>query len=206
MTSSVTRCSITAFNAVGLQYLQRRETIMNTPPHAEHTEHPPAAHAAHTERAHPRRNPSPEAARRRPGPVDGVVPDPARLRAGRGVHRRRRADGGRPRPSQRRAPAGAAARSRSAPPAAAGFDYFAIGVPDKPAIEALADRLTALGEEHAGVHWASMGWILPYVHDPDGHEVRFYTHQHHTEPESGHGRPPSMTRGRRAERRERDAT
>jgi hypothetical protein len=67
--------------------------------------------------------------------------------------------------------------------AAAGFDYFAIGVPDKEAITQLADRLTVLGEQHAGVHWASIGWILPLLHDPDGHEVRFYTHEHHTEPE-----------------------
>ena len=69
--------------------------------------------------------------------------------------------------------------------AAAGFDYFSIGVPDKDAIGRLADRLTALGEEHAGVHWASIGWILPLLHDPDGHEVRFYTHEHHSEPEPG---------------------
>ena len=69
--------------------------------------------------------------------------------------------------------------------AAAGFDYFAIGVPDKDAIGRLADRLTALGEDHAGVHWASIGWILPLLHDPDGHEIRFYTHEHHTEPELG---------------------
>jgi catechol 2,3-dioxygenase-like lactoylglutathione lyase family enzyme len=69
--------------------------------------------------------------------------------------------------------------------AAAGFDYFSIGVPDKDAIDQLAARLTALGEQHAGVHWASIGWILPMLHDPDGHEVRFYTHQHHTEPEPG---------------------
>ena len=69
--------------------------------------------------------------------------------------------------------------------AAAGFDYFSIGVPDKDAIRRLADRLSALGEEHAGVHWASIGWILPLLHDPDGHEVRFYTHEHHTEPEPG---------------------
>jgi len=67
--------------------------------------------------------------------------------------------------------------------AAAGFDYFSIGVPDKDAIGRLADRLTAHGEEHAGVHWASIGWILPLLHDPDGHEIRFYTHEHHTEPE-----------------------
>jgi catechol 2,3-dioxygenase-like lactoylglutathione lyase family enzyme len=65
--------------------------------------------------------------------------------------------------------------------AAAGFDYFAIGVPDKPSIEALAERLTRLGEEHAGVHFATIGWILPSLHDPDGHEVRFYTVQHHTQ-------------------------
>ena len=64
--------------------------------------------------------------------------------------------------------------------AAAGFDYFAIGVPDRQAIDQLAARLTALGERHAGVHWASIGWILPELHDPDGHEVRFYTMQHHT--------------------------
>lgn len=64
--------------------------------------------------------------------------------------------------------------------AAAGFDYFSIGVPDRTTIEALAERLTALGEEHAGVHVASIGWVLPMLHDPDGHEVRFYTIEHHT--------------------------
>ena len=65
--------------------------------------------------------------------------------------------------------------------AAAGFDYFSIGVPDKQAIESLAAELTAQGEEHAGVHVASLGWILPMVRDPDGHEIRFYTILHHTE-------------------------
>ena len=63
---------------------------------------------------------------------------------------------------------------------AAGFDYFAIGVPTKAALDALAGRLTALGEQHAGVHFATIGWILPHSHDPDGHEVRFYTTEHHT--------------------------
>jgi catechol 2,3-dioxygenase-like lactoylglutathione lyase family enzyme len=63
--------------------------------------------------------------------------------------------------------------------AAAGFDYFAIGVPGRAALDTLAARLTGLGEEHAGVHWASIGWILPLLHDPDGHEVRFYTMEHH---------------------------
>jgi catechol 2,3-dioxygenase-like lactoylglutathione lyase family enzyme len=65
--------------------------------------------------------------------------------------------------------------------AAAGFDYFAIGVPDKVAIDRLAGQLSALGEDHAGVHFASIGWILPQLHDPDGHEIRFYTIEHHTD-------------------------
>jgi len=68
--------------------------------------------------------------------------------------------------------------------AAAGFDFFAIGVPDKESIDALAERLTALGDPHAGVHFATKGWILPLLHDPDGHEVRFYTVEHHTDFES----------------------
>jgi catechol 2,3-dioxygenase-like lactoylglutathione lyase family enzyme len=61
------------------------------------------------------------------------------------------------------------------------FDFFAVGVPDRTAMEALAQRLSDLGETHAGVHFATIGWILPMLHDPDGHEVRFYTSQHHTE-------------------------
>jgi len=64
--------------------------------------------------------------------------------------------------------------------ASAGFDYFAIGVPDRAAMLALADHLTSLGETHAGVHFATLGWILPMLHDPDGHEVRFYTTESHT--------------------------
>jgi catechol 2,3-dioxygenase-like lactoylglutathione lyase family enzyme len=66
--------------------------------------------------------------------------------------------------------------------AAAGFDYFAIGVPSREAMEDLAARLTSLGEAHAGVHSATIGWILPELHDPDGHEVRFYTTTHHSGP------------------------
>jgi hypothetical protein len=59
------------------------------------------------------------------------------------------------------------------------------GTPAGGRVGRLADRLTALGEQHAGVHRASIGWILPLLHDPDGHEVRFYTYEHHTEPEPG---------------------
>ena len=65
--------------------------------------------------------------------------------------------------------------------AAAGFDYFAIGVPDKGAIDRLARRLDELGQAHAGVHRASLGWILPEVLDPDGHALRFYTMEHYTD-------------------------
>ncbi|MCX4094227.1 VOC family protein [Nocardia sp. alder85J] len=65
--------------------------------------------------------------------------------------------------------------------AAAGFDYFSIAVPDRGALEALAAPLDALGETHAGVHSATLGWILPGLHDPDGHEIRFYTGESHTE-------------------------
>jgi catechol 2,3-dioxygenase-like lactoylglutathione lyase family enzyme len=68
--------------------------------------------------------------------------------------------------------------------AAAGFDYFAIGVPDKAAIERLAEQLTARGETHAGVCEGALGWSLPRLHDPDGHEVRFYTVQQHTRPDT----------------------
>jgi catechol-2,3-dioxygenase len=65
--------------------------------------------------------------------------------------------------------------------AAAGFDYFSIGVPDRSSLESLAAHLTELGEQHAGVHFATVGWILPMLHDPDGHEVRFYSMEAHAD-------------------------
>src|SRR5260370_31146031 len=51
--------------------------------------------------------------------------------------------------------------------AAAGFDYFSIGVPDKEAIGQLATRLAALGVPHARVHRASLGRVLPRPAGPD---------------------------------------
>ena len=54
-------------------------------------------------------------------------------------------------------------------------------MPDKAAIDRLARRLDELGQPYAGVHRASMGWILPEVLDPDGHTLRFYTMEHHTD-------------------------
>jgi catechol 2,3-dioxygenase-like lactoylglutathione lyase family enzyme len=59
--------------------------------------------------------------------------------------------------------------------AAAGFDYFSIGVPGHAPIEALAAHLTEKGIHHDGVHRTPVGWVLLGVCDPDGHEVRFYT-------------------------------
>ena len=53
--------------------------------------------------------------------------------------------------------------------------------PNRVALERLAARLTALGEQHAGVHFATVGWILPMLHDPDGHEVRFYSMEAHAD-------------------------
>ena len=59
--------------------------------------------------------------------------------------------------------------------AAAGFDYFAIGVPGREAIESLAAVLTERGDHHDGVLRTPVGWVLLGVQDPDGHAVRFYT-------------------------------
>jgi catechol 2,3-dioxygenase-like lactoylglutathione lyase family enzyme len=58
---------------------------------------------------------------------------------------------------------------------AAGFDYFAIGVPGHDAIDALAARLTERGDPHDGVHRTPVGWVLLGLRDPDGHHIRFYT-------------------------------
>lgn len=58
---------------------------------------------------------------------------------------------------------------------AAGFDYFAIGVPGREAIDALAARFASFGESKIDVQRTPVGWVLLGIHDPDGHEVRFYT-------------------------------
>lgn len=82
-------------------------------------------------------------------------------------------------------------------------EWFEDGVPDKDAVDALAARLTDLGETHAGVHLATVGWILPPVHDPDGHEVGFHTTGKHTDAAS----VPTVHDPREtSERRERETT
>jgi hypothetical protein len=47
-----------------------------------------------------------------------------------------------------------------------------------------ADHLRGLGEAHSGVQFAMPDWILPMLHDPDAHEVRFYSMDSHTETDS----------------------
>jgi catechol 2,3-dioxygenase-like lactoylglutathione lyase family enzyme len=59
--------------------------------------------------------------------------------------------------------------------AAAGFDYFAIGVPGRDAIEALSTHLADRGDPHDPVERTPVGWVLTGLQDPDGHAVRFYT-------------------------------
>jgi catechol 2,3-dioxygenase-like lactoylglutathione lyase family enzyme len=56
----------------------------------------------------------------------------------------------------------------------AGWVYFEMGVPDKEALEQLAVRLDECGEHHGPVVKTPIGWLLPGLFDPDGHEVRFY--------------------------------
>jgi catechol 2,3-dioxygenase-like lactoylglutathione lyase family enzyme len=70
--------------------------------------------------------------------------------------------------------------------ASAGFDFFSIGVPTRAALDALSNRLTLLGDFHHGVQVASLGWILPGLADPDGHEIRFYTTESHKTAPEGH--------------------
>ena len=56
----------------------------------------------------------------------------------------------------------------------AGRVYFEMGAPDKAALDELARRLDNLGEPHGPVLRTPAGWLLPDLHDPDGHEMRFY--------------------------------
>jgi hypothetical protein len=56
----------------------------------------------------------------------------------------------------------------------AGWVYFEMGVPDTDALTELAERLDGLGIGHGPVVRTPIGWLLPGVLDPDGHEMRFY--------------------------------
>jgi hypothetical protein len=56
----------------------------------------------------------------------------------------------------------------------AGWVYFEMGVPDTIALNELAERLDGLDVGHGPVVRTPIGWLLPGVVDPDGHEMRFY--------------------------------
>jgi catechol 2,3-dioxygenase-like lactoylglutathione lyase family enzyme len=56
----------------------------------------------------------------------------------------------------------------------AGSVYFEMGVPDRRALDDLAHHLDEVGEAHGRVVPTPIGWLLPGVFDPDGHEMRFY--------------------------------
>ena len=56
----------------------------------------------------------------------------------------------------------------------AGWVYFEMGVPDAGTLKDLAERLDALETDHGPVVRTPVGWLLPGVIDPDGHEMRFY--------------------------------
>ena len=56
----------------------------------------------------------------------------------------------------------------------AGWVYFEMGVLDTVALGNLAEQLDGLGVGHGPVVRTPIGWLLPGVVDPDGHEMRFY--------------------------------
>jgi catechol 2,3-dioxygenase-like lactoylglutathione lyase family enzyme len=80
---------------------------------------------------------------------------------------------------------------RENPPVAqgiSGFDPLAILVESREDIDAWARRLDALGVRHSGVWDGTIGWLLSF-HDPDGLELKFYTHERHGhDPEARPGR------------------
>lgn len=56
----------------------------------------------------------------------------------------------------------------------AGRVYFEMGVPDLDAMHQLAAYLDGIGEPHGPVVRTPIGWLLPGLFDPEGHEIRFY--------------------------------
>src|SRR5260370_9856218 len=58
--------------------------------------------------------------------------------------------------------------------AAAGFDYFAIGVPSKEAIEDLAARLTSLADPHAGGPLSAIARVSTHLRPPPAPQGRLY--------------------------------
>ena len=72
-----------------------------------------------------------------------------------------------------------------------GAVYFEMGVPNKAALDDLAGHLDDVGEKHGPVVETPVGWVLPGLRDPDGHEVRFYVDDPHQGPPTS-SRPVRM--------------
>ncbi len=59
--------------------------------------------------------------------------------------------------------------------ALAGFDLVALGVPTRDGVQAWADHLAAIGQQHGGIVTGHHGGtVLVGLHDPDGIELRLY--------------------------------
>jgi hypothetical protein len=63
-----------------------------------------------------------------------------------------------------------------------------MGVPDEDGLERLAEHLDDVGEPHGPVVRTPIGWLLPGVHDPDGHEMRSYVSDPQTRPDASRPR------------------
>lgn len=63
--------------------------------------------------------------------------------------------------------------------ALAGFDPLALGVATRSDLDAWRARLDEAAVAHDGVIEGHQGWALVGLRDPDGFEVRLYTHQRH---------------------------
>ena len=71
----------------------------------------------------------------------------------------------------------------------AGWVYFEMGARDKSALEDLARHLDECGEKHGPVVQTPVGWLLPGLFDPDGHEMRFYSSGLDTADDNSRDRP-----------------
>ncbi len=58
-----------------------------------------------------------------------------------------------------------------------------MGVPGEAGLHAPSEHLDGVDEPHGPVVRTPVGWILPGVHDPDGHQMRFYVSDPEREPD-----------------------
>lgn len=62
--------------------------------------------------------------------------------------------------------------------AMAGYDPFAILVESREDLDSWVQRLDALGIDHWPVTMGALGWLIGF-HDPDGLQLKLYTHEVH---------------------------